>query len=141
MTADGAVATELSGRTVGDATTLTVTTDGRAVEYIRIPPTAWAREPGGTWVVIDAAQAPSSPLAALAKPTTLTPVGSDGATMEATYPAAAFGLQGDPVTVSIQIAGATVTFTYRQNTKGHAVVSTTMIRPATDPAPITAPTG
>ena len=38
------------------------------------------------------------------------------------------------------VAGATVTFTYTQTTQGHNVVSTTVIRPATDTTPITDPT-
>lgn len=141
VTLDGAVATSLTGRTVGTASTLVVTTQGRAVEYVRVPPNAWAREPGGTWLVVDAEQTPSSPLATLASPISLESLPGSGATtsLQATYDAKALGLEGDPVSVVVTIDGSVITFRYEKTTSGRAVVSTTVLRPATDTAPIATP--
>ena len=140
VTLDGAVVTSATGRTVGQATKLTVTAGGRTVEYARVPPKAWAREPGGTWVIVDASQAPDSPLAALAAPLTIVAGPGDPATsLTATYPATALGLTGDPATVTVTIAGSVVTFEYRKTTSGRTVVSTTILQPATDTSPILAP--
>ena len=140
VTVDGTVATALAGRTIGSAASLTVTTSGRTVEYIRIPPTAWAREPGATWLVIDAAQAPKSPLDALRAPLSLElDAASPGTLLNATYPAAALGLEGDPVPVTIAIDADTVTFRYAKTSAGHEVVSTTVLRPTTDATPIAPP--
>jgi hypothetical protein len=140
VTLDGAVATSLAGRTVGSASALTVTTQGRAVEYVRVPPHAWAREPGGAWLVVDSDQTPSSPLAALSAPLSLVQAPSDGAlTLEATYEAEALGLEGDPVKVTITIEGPVITFRYEQTSSGRSVVSTTVLRPATDTTPIASP--
>jgi hypothetical protein len=137
VTIDGVVATSLGGRTVGSASELSVTSSGRTVEYLRVPPNAWARETGGSWLIVDSAQAPASPLATLAAPISVAAAG--GGALEATYPAAALGLEGDPVTVSITIAGSEVAFSYQQAASGRTVVSTTLLRPATDTTPITAP--
>ena len=140
VTLDGATATSLSGRTVGSASMLTVTSSGRTVEYLRLPPNAWARETGAGWVIVDSAQAPSSPLGVLASPVTIKNAAADsGATLEATYPAAALGLEGDPVKVLITIDGSVVTFRYEQKSGGHVVVSTTTVRPTTDLTPIGTP--
>ena len=140
VTVDGAVVTAVTGRSVGNATMLSVTTADRTVEYVRVPPTAWARESGGTWVVVDASQAPDSPIAALAAPLSVALKQSDTTTtLTATYPAAALGLTGDPASVTITISGSTVTFEYRETQEGRTVVSTTTLKPATDSSPILAP--
>ena len=90
----GATVVSVKGRTVGDASRLTVTNDGKAVEYIEIPPKAWAREPKGKWVLVAAEQAPA--LAARRPgssrstwwPIRITP---GPGRWSATYPAAALG--------------------------------------------------
>lgn len=135
----GTTIVNAKGRSVGDSNRLTVTTGGKAVEYIEIPPKAWAREPKGKWVLVAADQAPGSPLDALANPLGVTE-GASGASgsLLATYPAAALGLEGEPLTVQITIDGTTVTFRYTASTEGHDTSSTTTIRPA-KPDPITAP--
>jgi hypothetical protein len=125
---------------VGNGTFLVATTRGRSVEYVRIPPNAWAREPDAEWVVVDAEQAPQSPLAALAEPTTLELEPDGPATvLQATYPAAALGLEGDPAPVTITIEGTTMTFSYERRSNGRTIVSTTVLRPATITTPIVAP--
>lgn len=137
VTVDGQVAVTSTGRSLGGATQLTVTTSGTVVEYVQIPPRAWARESGGAWVLVAEAEAPGSPVAVLAAPATLVAAQS-GATLVATYPAAALGLEGDPVTVSITL-GDVITFRYERETAGHATVSQTIIRAATNLEPISAP--
>ncbi len=138
VTVDGQVAVTSSGRSVGGATELTVTTSGTVVDYVQIPPRAWARESGGLWVLVAEAEAPGSPLTVLAAPTTLLVDPTGAATLVATYPAVALGLEGDAVTVTITL-GAAVTFRYQGEAGGHATVSETIIHPAANREPITAP--
>lgn len=128
------------GRSVGDASRLTVKTRGKTVEYIDLPPRAWARDGAGTWVLVAAGQAPIAPLDVLAAPLTLQAAtgGAAGATFTATYPAKALGLDGEPLTVTITIDGDAVTFHYEATTSGRRTESTTTIRPGTA-EPITAP--
>jgi hypothetical protein len=112
---------------------LAVPTTGRTVEYVRVPPSAWARETGGKWVIVDAATAPTAPLDVLSTPATLALVSSEAgtSTLTATYPAAALGLTGDPVTVTITTEAQGVTFTYEAASSGHKTASTTTLRPST----------
>lgn len=138
VTVDGQVAVTSTGRSLGGATQLTVTTSGTVVDYVQIPPRAWARETGGEWVLVAEAEAPGSPLSVLAAPTTLVVDSSGVATLVATYPAVALGLEGDPVTVAITL-GEAVTFRYEADASGHATVSETTIRASTNLEPITAP--
>lgn len=137
-TVDGAVAVTSAGRSVGGSTQLTVTTAGKTVDYIRIPPQAWARQSGASWVLVAVDEAPASPLSVLAAPLTLGPDPSGAATLVATYPATALGLGGDPVTVGITL-GAAVTFRYQADASGHPTTSETIIRPAASEDPIVAP--
>ena len=141
VTVDGNPVTSLSGRSVGSASQLTVTTNGQTVEYIRVPPEAWARQAGGTWVLVDESQAPDNPLAALAAPLTLDASNGDasGTALNATYAAAALGLQGDPVPVSITIDSSGVTFRYQVTNAGHQIVSMTVIRAASPTPQVTPP--
>ena len=142
VTVDGAVVVSANGRSVGAASELSVTTAGRTVDYLRVPPRAWAREAGGKWVLVDAATAPTAPLDVLATPATLALVASDGgsSSLTATYPAAALGLTGDPVTVTITTAAQGVTFTYETTVSGRRTASTTTLRPSAGD-PIVAPGG
>lgn len=140
VTVDGVTATSLSGRTVGSASLLSVTSSGRTVEYLRVPPNAWAREAGAGWVIVDSSQAPASPLGVLAAPLSIQAAAAgSAATLEATYAAAALGLEGDPVKVQITIDGASVTFRYEQKSGNHLIASATTVRPTTDLTPIVAP--
>ncbi len=136
VTVDDAVVVSATGRSVGPASKATVTTANRTVDYIRVPPRAWAREQGGSWVLVDAATAPAGPIDALSRPATLLLVASDAGTttFTATYPAAALGLAGDPLTVTITADAKGVTFRYAATTAGHSTVSRTTLRPsAADP--------
>jgi hypothetical protein len=137
---DGTVVVSATGRSVGAASRLTVTTADRTAEYLQVPPRAWAREPGAAWVLVDTGQAPAAPLDVLSNPLTLaTATSADGRTsFAATYPAAALGLEGDPVAVAITVEGTAVTFRYESTTSGHRTLSTTTLRPSTAD-PIVAP--
>jgi hypothetical protein len=137
---DGKVVVSATGRSVGAASRLTVTTADRTVEYLQVPPQAWAREPGSAWVLLGTDQAPAAPLDVLSDPLTLemAPSTEGRTTFEATYPAAALGLEGDPVAVVITVGDSTVTFRYELTTSGHRTSSTTTLRPSTAD-PIVAP--
>jgi hypothetical protein len=137
---DGTVVVSATGRSVGAASRLTVTTADRTVEYLQVPPRAWAREPGAAWVLLGTGQAPAAPLDVLSNPLTLaTAPSTEGRTsFAATYPAAALGLEGDPVAVAITVDGSAVTFRYESTTSGHRTLSTTTLRPSTAD-PIVAP--
>ena len=140
MTVDGAEVVSATGRSVGPASMMSVTTTGGTVDYVHVPPKAWAREAGGTWVPVDAGTAPGAPLDILSTPTTLTLVSSEGgtATFTAIYPAATLGLTGDPVTVTIATDADGVSFSYETTASGRKTVSTTTLRPAAAD-PIVAP--
>lgn len=133
----GAPVLTATGRTVGPASQLTVTTGGRAVDHIQIPPDAWAREPGGSWVLIGAEGAPAAPIDVLADPLTLEAVSPTS--FKATYSAASLGLEGNPVVVTISLDGPAVTFRYEATTGGRQTSSTTTLRPGSAD-PIVAPT-
>ncbi len=59
--------------------------------------------------------------------------------LQATYPAGALGLRGEPITVTITIAGPVVTFTYAADTDGHRTVSATILKPGRTTPAIVAP--
>lgn len=137
---DGTEVVSATGRSVGNTSTTSVTTSGRTVDYVQIPPQTWAREPGAAWVLVSSDPASTAPLAVLSKPLTLAIAqgGGSGTSLDATYPAAALGLTGDPVAVTITIDGTGLTFRYQATTSGHTTSSTTTLRPS--PAdPIVAP--
>jgi hypothetical protein len=132
VTVDDAVVVSATGRTAGAASEMSVTTAGRTVDYVRVPPKAWAREPGASWVPVVEAAAPGAPLDTLSTPSTLVVSGADAGvtTFTATYAAATLGLTGDPVTVTITVDGTSVRFTYEASASGRKMTSTTTLRPA-----------
>jgi hypothetical protein len=142
VTVDGAVVVSATGRAVDAASELSVTTGTNTVEYLRVPPRAWTRQPGGTWVVVDGGTAPGAPLDTLASPASLSLVPSDAGvtTFTATYPAATLGLTGDPVAVTITVDGQGVRFTYETEVSGRMMASSTTLRPSAGD-PIVAPGG
>ena len=122
---DGATVVSATGRSVGTSSTIKVTTSGRTVEYVRIPPRGWARESGASWVLLGSNPTPAAPLDVLSKPLTLAAgqAGAGSATFDATYPAAALGLTGDPVAVTITVDASGVTFRYETDgIRAHDVV-------------------
>ncbi len=139
ITVDGATAVTMTGRTAGPASTATVTTGAKTVDYVTIPPKAWARDAGGTWVLVASNTAPTAPIDALSTPTSVTGTGSGpGTVLQATYAAAAFGLTGDPIVATVTLGANDVTFSYSLTASGHTTQATTVLTPvAADP--ITAP--
>jgi hypothetical protein len=141
VTVDGASVLVMTGRSAGKASSAKVTTGGKTVQYVRIPPRTWARDGAGAWVLVAADAAPTAPLAALAKPTSVSGDGTAaGSILQAVYPAKALGLTGDPVSVTITLDPTTVEFSYELASGGHTTVSTTTLRPAAAD-PISAPKG
>ena len=141
VTVDGAVVLTSAGRSVADMTEQTVVTSGRTVDYVQVPPQAWARESGAAWVLVAAEQAPASPLEALGAPIAVQ-LGSDAGgvlVLYATYPAAALGLDGLPVSVEVRVEGEQVTFRYAAQTGTHHTESVTVFQPTPNPLPIEAP--
>lgn len=128
---DGSLVLSATGRSVGPASTSGVTTAGRTIDYVQVPPHAWARDPGGSWLLVGSDAAPAAPLEVLSKPLTLAPAqaGTGRTSLDATYPAAALGLTGDPVAVTITLDAAGVTFSYQATQSGHKTISTTTLRP------------
>ncbi len=158
VTVDSAVVATSTGRSVGADMALTVTSRAATVDYVVVGANAWARKQGGTWVLVAANQAPSSPMAVLAAPTTLAmatrtggspgtstalqsamPSGVVTTVLDATYPAAALGLTGDPVAVKITIDGSVVTFQYAGESGGHRTTSVTALKPGSSTPAIVVP--
>jgi hypothetical protein len=144
VTVGDAVAISSTGRIVGEASRTTVKREDRTVEYVQVPPGAWARDTGGKWVLVTADQAPGNPLDVLGAPTSVESAAepaAGGTRLVATYPAEALGLSGEAVRVTIVIDGDAVTFRY-ETTVGEATASSeTTLRPDPSPEPIVPPTG
>lgn len=133
----------ISGRVIGSGSDLAVTNGGVTVQYVQVPPQAWARDQTGDWVELTSEVPVSSPLESLKQPTTIDNA-ADSATgrhLQATYPASALGGAGaDPVAVDIVIgADGTVTATYPATVGAQQATITSVLRPAADTTPITAP--
>jgi hypothetical protein len=136
---DQVVATS-SGRSVGTSSQLTIISDSQSVEYIQVPPSAWARPSGGAWTLLTPDQAPGDPLEALAAPASIAAVTpGDLSHLSAVYPAASLGLTGDPVTVTVVIDGDSLTFRYETKVGVSPASSVTVLKPATSTDPIVAP--
>jgi hypothetical protein len=141
VTVDGTTAVTATGRSVGSSSLANVTTGDKSVDYTIIPPKAWARNIGAAWVLIAPDAAPTAPISVLSAPTSVTGTGSGpGTVLQATYPAAALGLTGDPVLITITLGATDVSFDYTVTTSGHKTESMTTLRPGT-PDPILAPPG
>jgi len=156
VTVGDAVVATSTGRVIAGSSQLTVTSDARTVEYVQVPPKAWARESGGTWVLLTPDQAPGDPLAALGAPSSVSasdagsagPSASPGAGgspsavlhLTAVYPAAALGLSGDPVTVTIVIDAGSLTFRYETTVGEKPASSVTVLHAAATSDPIVPPT-
>jgi hypothetical protein len=133
----------ISGRVIGSGSDLAVTNGGVTVQYVQVPPQAWARDQTGDWVELTSEVPVSSPLESLKQPTKVDNA-ADSATgrhLQATYPASALGGAGaDPVVVDIVIgADGSVTATYPATVGAQQATITSVLRPAADTTPITGP--
>jgi hypothetical protein len=133
----------ISGRVIGSSSDVSVTNGGVTVEYVQVPPQAWARDQKGSWVVLTTDVPVSSPLESLKQPTKVDNAADSpaGRHLQATYPASALGGAGaDPVVVDIVIgADGSVTATYPATIGAQQATITAVLRPAADTTPITAP--
>jgi HPt (histidine-containing phosphotransfer) domain-containing protein len=137
---DGVTAISTTGRTVAGASRLSVQSTGHTVEFIEVPPRAWARQSGGAWVEMQAS-ASGDPLSVLAKPTSVELVaGAGGDELHATYPGRALGLAAASVTIDIKLGTPqSITFQYDATIGGRPEHSVTVVHAATDSTPIKAP--
>ena len=133
----------ISGRVIGSGSDLAVTNGGVTVEYVQVPPQSWARDQNGDWVKLTSNVPVSSPLEALKQPTNVVDAAGSaaGRHLQATYPASALGGAGaDPVAVDIVIgADGSITATYPATVGSQQATITSILRPAADTTPITAP--
>lgn len=139
---DGDVASRASGRWLNGTGEFAIEAQGGAVIYRTVPPRAWVHEAESGWIELDSGSPLGNPIDALLKPTALATVGEQGGalSMKATYPAAALGLSGDPVTVDLNLASnGSVTATYRTPTPAGEAFSETVMTPAANLEPVTAP--
>ena len=142
MSLDGDVASRASGRWLNGTGEFAIEAQGGALIYRTVPPRAWVHEEESGWIELDSGSPLGNPIDALLKPTTLATVGGpgDALSLKATYPAAALGLSGDPVTVDLTLAAnGSVTATYRMPTPAGEAVSETHMTPAANLEPVTAP--
>jgi hypothetical protein len=140
---DGNMATRASGRWLNGAGEFVIEAQGGALIYRTVPPQAWVHDDDSGWIELDSGSPLGNPIDALLKPTNLATVGGQGdaLNLRATYPAAAFGLSGDPVAVDLAIgANGSMTATYRTATPTGEAVSETLMTPAANLEPITDPT-
>ncbi len=139
---EGNVATRASGRWLNGAGEFVVEAQGGALIYRTVPPQAWVHDDDSGWVELDSGSPLGNPIDALLKPTSLATVGErDGAVdLQATYPAAEFGLSGEPVTVDLTLGeSGSVTATYRVATPTGEAISETQMTPAANLEPVSAP--
>jgi hypothetical protein len=133
----------ISGRVIASGSDVAVTNGGVTVEYVQVPPQAWARDQKGDWVALTSDIPVKSPLDSLKQPTSVdnAPDSAAGRHLQATYPASALGGAGEaPVAVDIVIgADGSVTATYPATVGSQQATITSILRPAADTTPITAP--
>jgi len=137
------VITRLTGRVVGQGSALALTTNGATVEYLEIPPTAWAREPGGQWAELDQPAPVQDPFEKMGNPTTVVDGtdGPDGRHVKATYDAKSLGAAPDG-TVDADVllaAGGKIVVTYPSSVGGKPIVVKATLAPAADTSAITPP--
>ena len=135
-------ATNVAGRVVGTNSQFTLTNGGAVVEYLRVPPQTWVRDPGGDWTESSAEAAPREALTPLASPKALEFVsaGGDGQHLKATYDGASLGSETPTVDATMVVEpNGGLTVTYAATTQGKVLSVTTRLAPAADTTPIAAP--
>lgn len=144
MTVAGSEATRAIGRWVDGAGEFAIKAQDSELTYRTVPPRAWVHDVESGWIELDSGSPLGNPIDALLKPTTLTTVSEQGGTLNlrGTYPAAVFGLSGDPVSVDLMLAAdGSVSATYRMDTAGGTAVSETRMTPVANLEPVVAPVG
>ena len=139
VTLNGNVALTSVGDQIGLASRQQITSQGVTVDYIVLPEGTWKGE-NGVWDELEEPAPAVDPLAALRSPTAVTVAAATAelTTLVATYPAAAFGVAGDVINVTVEVAGTALrSFSY--TTPDGSGTSRTDIGPLTDTTPITSP--
>ena len=138
----GAVAVTAEGDYIAGGTRLTVTSQNATVGYVILPEGTWVLD-SGVWKETDDPAPVTDPISALRAPTTVTVAAftATGATLIASYPAAALALEGDvSVDVTFEIEGITLrSITYVARTPVPASVRAD-ISALVDTSPVVAPT-
>ena len=141
-TVNGAVAVTAEGDHIAGGTRLTVTSQNATVGYVILPEGTWVLD-SGVWKETDDPAPATDPITALRAPTTVTVAAftATGATLIASYPAAALALEGDvPVDVTFEIEGTTLhSITYVAQSAVPASVRAD-ISALVDTSPVVAPT-
>jgi hypothetical protein len=138
VTINGQVTVNAVGRHLGDGTALTVTGGGVPVDQIVVPTGTWAKSTDGTWAQVADPTASADPLAALHTPSSAV-AAADG-TVQATYPAEAFGLPPGSLPVVFTIAGDRIeSVRFDTTVSGQPANVVTVFAALTDSTPITAP--
>jgi hypothetical protein len=139
VTVNGQVALSAEGDQIGVASRRRLTSQGVTVDQIILPEGTWTGT-NGVWEELEDPVPAADPLAAFRTPTSLTVSGHSAelTTLVAAYPAAALGVPGDSINVTIELTGTTLrSFTYA--TPDGSQTSRTDIGPLTDTTPITSP--
>jgi len=133
-----------TGRWLEGASHLTVESGDGVVEFIITDAGQWTRLPGEEWEELEGTPSTGYPLEGMDNPESIALISTadDRTALLATYPAAAVGLSGDPVDVTLVFTGGNlVGFSFTADLDGTIVSSDTSLAPPTDTTPITSPTG
>ena len=137
------VITRLTGRVIGQSSALALTTNGATVEYLEIPPLAWAREPGGQWAELDQPAPVQDPFEKMGNPTAIAEGAdaADGRHVKATYDARSLGAAPDgTVEADVLLAAAgKVVVTYPSSVGGKQIIVRATLAPTADASPISPP--
>lgn len=139
-TVNGTPALTAEGDQIAGSTRMTVTSQGKAVDYVVLPDGTWVAQ-DGTWQELDSPAPVTDPIAALRAPQSVT-VASYApplVALTATYPPGVLGLAGDqPVSVSFELDGAALQAISYATPDGASAVRTD-ISGVADATPITSP--
>ncbi|MFT3851224.1 MAG: hypothetical protein QM733_00550 [Ilumatobacteraceae bacterium] len=143
VTVDGAVVATAEGDHIDDGTRMALTANGATVQYVITADNTWVEQEGQGWQQLDDPPATTDPVAALAAPTSVELVGSDGTTttLRVSVPSTALGIPGDgDVPVTAVMTGGTLTSVAYDSTVGSKPANVTAtLGPPADPSPVTAP--
>ena len=129
ITADGHLATVVSGSVVGSASEVIVSSGGVDLSYLSTPDGRWVKGEDGVWTELDSDPVGVPPLASLEGPVTAEYVRADGnvVVVRATYPGAVLGTPDlEEVAIDFEISeGALVLMRYEASVGGVVVTSET----------------
>ncbi len=143
ITVNDQATTVQTGRWLNGSSQLMISSGDGEVEYIVTGGGQWSRLPDAEWAEVEGSPATAaSPLAAMGTPDSLELVSSDGGitVVRAVYPAAALGIDGEPVVTSLSFEnGALTQVAFEAEISGVAARSVTTLAPLSDTSPIVAP--